>query len=537
MAVIVVRFVGAALVVSTIALASWSCGVAAPAKAPSLVQDSQGHSLSDLPPVFQLSIRATAYPIEPSEVWLVSGEVSAASRAALRRSEIPATLEARRQALSVWRGPQQLLVSPGEVLQAGGAYALVAVGVGLLAELHVTERAHSVYYRFGTDEVEPGQLVVYCDTPPPRLETGLQRPTESNPASRASQAELPERLAWGINGQEMGAEHCLRYLVPSAAAGFVVPPPGWESSVIQPQPLFLREPNNDRDEGAATDELAAHLAGEPTCSQAHCVRVDGPSAIFTLPRGVFALSTSDQAGRRLVLVQSEVPGEEQVGPLSPADSVDIEIAQIEPYRPDLISQGSEQGVPPVAGVAGALGETIDELPGFVVAKSQLTTGPAEAKFVLNEALGDPEGPEPSSEWVEVVNAGNGEGSLFGYFIGDDAGEVALPDVVLQPGEYGLIVRSDFVFDVDHEPHRSSHRIQVQRLGENGIRNSGEVVSLLAGDGRVVSRMPSFKTRAGVSLARRSLWASDEAGSFAPHAPPGASPGAANSFERAGSLTE
>jgi hypothetical protein len=69
------------------------------------------------------------------------------------------------------------------------------------------------------------------------------------------------------------------------------------------------------------------------------------------------------------------------------------------------------------------------------------------------------------------------------------------------------------------------------LGTAGLSNSGELLRLVDAGGSVVSRWPSLAAPApGQSLARRAPDALDaEASSFAPHAPPGASPGAPNSL--------
>jgi hypothetical protein len=75
------------------------------------------------------------------------------------------------------------------------------------------------------------------------------------------------------------------------------------------------------------------------------------------------------------------------------------------------------------------------------------------------------------------------------------------------------------------------RLELASLGARGLSNTGEALLLVGPEG-VVSRFPAFgASRAGHSIARRSLEAADDdPNAFAEHGAPGASPGAPNTFE-------
>ncbi len=173
-----------------------------------------------------------------------------------------------------------------------------------------------------------------------------------------------------------------------------------------------------------------------------------------------------------------------------------------------------------SGLTSGIAESTDEL-------SLRTASPAP-RWVLNEILADPQGAEPQGEWIEVVNAGTATGSLAGMQLWDSSGGVSLPDVTLEPNEFGLFVRSDFDFAEDRVPAADSFPIIVPSLGQNGLKNSGERVELRDAEGRVLSAFPAQAGKAGQSIARMSLWSSDDDPTqFVLHPAPGSSPGAPN----------
>ena len=58
-------------------------------------------------------------------------------------------------------------------------------------------------------------------------------------------------------------------------------------------------------------------------------------------------------------------------------------------------------------------------------------------------LANPAGPEPASEWIEVVNDSARTASLADVWLEDSGGHARLPEGELAPGEIVLLVGADF----------------------------------------------------------------------------------------------
>jgi hypothetical protein len=129
--------------------------------------------------------------------------------------------------------------------------------------------------------------------------------------------------------------------------------------------------------------------------------------------------------------------------------------------------------------------------------------------VLNEVLANPAGAEPAEEWVELYNDGSESVSLGGFLLEDAGGRTLLPDASLDAGHFALIVPEAFLADdgVDPPPAPDAVLLRVPALGRAGLSNEGEMLTLRAPTGMVVSTFPAMKTKNGVSTAR-----------FAPDAP-------------------
>ena len=101
-------------------------------------------------------------------------------------------------------------------------------------------------------------------------------------------------------------------------------------------------------------------------------------------------------------------------------------------------------------------------------------------LVITEVLANPAGPEPGQEFVELRNIGEAEVSLGGLRIEDAKGADVLPEAVLPPGAYALVVPS--AFDPgstrDVAPRAGTLMIPLDaRIGSDGLSNAGEVVRL------------------------------------------------------------
>ncbi|MDI1477752.1 lamin tail domain-containing protein [Polyangium sp. y55x31] len=148
--------------------------------------------------------------------------------------------------------------------------------------------------------------------------------------------------------------------------------------------------------------------------------------------------------------------------------------------------------------------------------------------VLNEVMANPLGPEPDQEWVELYNDGSVEAALDELVISDIGGETVLPEIMLPPRGFAVIVNETFVVDdeIDVPPAEDALLVRVPELGKNGLGNGGEIVRLRDMRGRTISRFPAIpKPKAGQSVVRRSPDAPDGVSDSFQLAPP--TPGAAN----------
>lgn len=134
----------------------------------------------------------------------------------------------------------------------------------------------------------------------------------------------------------------------------------------------------------------------------------------------------------------------------------------------------------------------------------LSTDAPRPHFVINEVYANPIGPEPAQEWVEIVNDGSVGGDLEGFVVEDIGGPTVLPAALVGPGAMAVIVNDDFSADGEYDtaPSASAVIVRVEKLGKNGLSNSGEPLKLMSPDGTVISRFPPVpKPKAGASVAR------------------------------------
>src|SRR5581483_4159874 len=162
---------------------------------------------------------------------------------------------------------------------------------------------------------------------------------------------------------------------------------------------------------------------------------------------------------------------------------------------------------------------------------QVTTLPAQPHLVVNEVLANPNGPDRTSEWVELFNDGTTDVDVTGWSLEDAARGSLLPRGTLPPGGYALVVQQgyDAASRADVPPASGTLILRVPELGGAGLSNNGEALRLRDAAGAVVSQFPALAaTKPGVSMARREPRAADDdPTAFGPSAAPGASPGAAN----------
>ena len=130
-------------------------------------------------------------------------------------------------------------------------------------------------------------------------------------------------------------------------------------------------------------------------------------------------------------------------------------------------------------------------------------------LTITEVLSHPLGARLAQQFVEIQNRGGSDVELGGLEIHDDAGFDTLPDATLPPGGYALLVPIDFVEDDGLDPAVEQGTVIVRlgdgKIGKNGLRLSGEAVSLVDPDEGPVSKFSTvgLKLAAGQS-ARRAL---------------------------------
>lgn len=442
--------------------------------------------------VVRLEVRvAPGVALEPSELWLFSGELSDYHLGRINRRELPETLVARQIPVLAWssRGENEnenentVQVAPQVQLEPGARYTLAAPGLGWLAQFDVslddsTPLLERVWPPHGS---AVGELLVFCADEVPTSSTevslepgGLSVQLEPGFGELADgRACVSARLP--VADAELGAR-----VLPAEAAGFL----------LDPEPLWLAAFSAVEPASCAEDELELG----PGCARVEDDRLSVRGAEAPL---LWVLE-APSAGR----VELSAPAARWL---------------LRELEPDSLQR--------LSGRALSLGGV--ELP----FDRMVHTLPERPHLVLNEVLFNAIGAEPAGEWLELVNDGGGPVELAGLWLRDSAGAVELPPATLAAGQYALLVRSDYasVGSADVAPSPGTELVRLPAWLKGGLSNAGEPLQLEDAAGAILSRFPALASRhAGMSFARSRLDAfDDEPSAFGEHAPPGASPGAVN----------
>lgn len=445
------------------------------------LEEESGEALENVPRVSRFLL-AGAGQLDLSDVWLVSGDVSSVSQGKLERGEIPQTVEEHREPMIAWVDQQHVVLAPSNILEPGARYSFVALGVGLIGTFAVSTEERPVLRRWGPPVATAAGEAFYCAGPPPLL---------SVPAALEAFESAPG-FRRGLSDGGAGDDFCVRVELPALESLFI-PPPFVDEFLIEPAPIDLL-----LEVASESLDLAPSDCGDLPRFSGGCAEVAQGALVVRVRPGYYFFSLFPEGATERVqnlVLEADVDESQALGPLEANTNYQLEVTRFVP------------------------GEVARALPTETLG---FQSGAAAPRFILTEVLADPLGSEPQAEWVEVMNAGTSSGSLVGLELWDSGGGVVLPDVVLGPGEVGLIVRADFSFDSDEVPHADARPVSVPTLGENGLRNSGEVVTLRTGEGRILSSVPAISAGSGESVARRDPWSSDERDSFELRRPP--SPG-------------
>jgi hypothetical protein len=465
---------------------------ASPERARATLVSIGSEPLDRLPLVPRLLVQGT-FDLHPADLWLLRGSVSDKERSQILERAPSVALEGKRIPLAVWGEDGALSLAPLVVLEPGQEYSIVGLGWGELAEVSTSPKPTSIWWRWGQGAVRPGGWVVHCSEPPPW--TAVHSQLSASQAGSGGEGTLGRRALFpaGVEVDILtgfsaapGPGSCVRFQVPNGSAT-LLPPHEIDGRYFEPGVILI------------------DAAAEALDEQVPAIRVHGSAAFLELPAvaaevRVVPLAAGAGTSELLIRAEAEHPGQVPLGEFA---------------------RGSYAAT---LALLDGLGQPHVHALSFEVEVEQ-------GYPVLTEILANPLGPEPESEWVEIVNVGRAPLSLAGLQLEDSAGVVELPAVVLPPGAVGLVVRADFVAGAsgDVVPTADALPIVVAELAEEGLSNSGEVVRLRALSGVVLSEIPAVPTTAGTSLARRHLLAPDWVSSFSPHAAPGASPGAENSL--------
>jgi hypothetical protein len=413
---------------------------------------------------------------------LFAAELSDNQLARLRRNDVSATLSALEVPALAWAGaPGETLLRPTRWLEPGAVLSLVAQGFGRLATFDVVS-AEAVLSRRWPPSGAPGAgLAVLCGASVPH----------SAWAFSLEPAALPAELE--PNYGTYAGEICAAIRFEPSPATPVLLPPEIDGHLLDPEPLVAGESEAAPLEPAcaASEVRIGWLCGVPEDDRLSLAGADRPLLLRAFGAGGAELIVVPAYGR--VALRGFA-----------ADSPQV-------LRGELVTPGGLESA-------------------FEVA---FRTTPARERWVLNEVLSNPLGPEPAQEWVELVNAGSNRASLAGLGLADGGARIELPAVEAEPGEYVVLARDDFTpGGVDLAPAPGAKLVRLPELAKNGLTNAGEPLRLTAAEGSVLSAFPPLASRrAGVSLARRSPERSDDdPDAFGEHAAPGASPGAPNELE-------
>lgn len=424
--------------------------------------------------VFRGRLRGGAALGEP---WLFRDALSDYYQRALAQGELPDALVARAVPVRFWRDDADWLLQPLEPLEPGARYGLAVRGHGLVDTLTIAQGALAPVSRlFPPPGSTKHAYAVYC---------GIQL---AEPPSQATlePGHVPLQISAGAAGSAL--EGCVELRAQGDVAELLVGPPALGDVPLEPAPFGPGSPGGTV--ACTGDELAGGGCVEILDDRVSVTQ--GPEPMLWVLEQPASLLLALRARERATLLRG----------LAPEQSFELRGATVS-----------------AAGEATPLTFTG-------------TTRARRSHLVINEVLANALGPEPASEWVELVNDSELAVSLAGLWLEDGTGRVALPDVTLAAGEFALLVPRGSMpsaLDVPFAP--DARVIELPTLGERGLSNSGEPLTL-AGSGGVVSTFPALAaTHAGKSMARRALDGLDgTADSFAEHGGAGASPGSPNSFD-------
>ena len=428
-----------------------------------------------VPPLFRARLHDAPVSGTP---WLFRGELSDYYARSLKQGDVPSALRERTVPLRFWREGSDCFVQPLEWLEPEGSYTLAVTGLGVVRTVQVRSGGERYTRRlFPPPGASKHQVAVICELAEDEVSSSLRL----EPGGIAVQASP------GMAGQP--GSGCVTLQVQSTLTDAVVAPPLVGTTLFEPSAWFpSRGTTHEIPSPACQDGELFHGACLEVLDDRLRITPLSQDLFFTLDEPEPRVLSARVGSRRLLLRG-----------LSPAKPLRLSGAV-------LASDGQQ-----------------------TTFRETMTTLPARRHLVINEVLANPAGPEPDSEWLELVNDSDVATSLSDVWLEDSAGSVRLPDVELASGEIALVVGGGFRASAVDVPVPGEVRLlRVPSLGARGLSNGGEALLLVGREG-VLSRFPMLPAaHAGRSIARRALdGADDDVTEFAEHGGAGASPGAPN----------
>jgi hypothetical protein len=409
-------------------------------------------------------VHLTSSTLSAGTVALFEGTVSSYYLGKYKHGEVPATLASRQVPVVSWRTATELIVAPLRPLSLG-SHSLISAE-GLLTEFKVGT-SEPVLERFWPPAASAGspQFAVYC-----RPDSSIDE-MPSVTSLLFEPARLSLELAPGVDESGLFAERCSHFESqrPLAPGEIWVPPVAAGNWPLSPAIFADTEPDGAVLVSCRADELAFGPGCASVADDRITVRTPAAPLFWIVHTSRGALVEVSAAGRPLT---------------------------VDGLLPDRTEQ-----------LWGSTHDLSGERREFEL---ELRTGPARERPILNEALADALGPEPQSEWIELLNDGTLAVDLGDYSMQDGGGRTPLPHAILAPHEYALLVRDDFdVNGSDEPPAPGARLIRVPSLGKSGLSNAGERLSLVNAAGVECSVLPALAGKAGQSLARRTPTSVDD----------------------------
>jgi hypothetical protein len=435
--------------------------------------------------ITQLTLELDTVP-DGVEVLLVEGELTAAQLRDLARPVLPATLAARAVDALAWVDGNTIAVAPSSALAPGALYTLGVSLPPLALPFQVAPAsANPVLRRVWPAGVASfAAVAVWCgptDVPPAPIAMALP------PAGLVGHFERG-------SGSSIPVAHCITWVsvAEEAASLPAVSPPALvydDGTSLELEPLIF-------DPGSASPASGLPCADAEIAFSRGCAAIEDDRALvrapdepllWTVDAGREAEVRASRAAERFVLRPLPSSLRYRVATLDAAGNVDEADISVVPAAP-------------------------------------------RSHVVLNEVLANPAGAEPAQEWIELYNDGTEAQSLAGYTVDDGATRTALPEAELGAGAFALVVADAYVADdgVDPAAAPATLLLHVRSLGQGGLSNEGERLTLRDAAGAAISSFPPLKTKNGVSIARLAPEAlDDDPASFGASPNGAATPGSAN----------